>query len=88
MKRNGKVKAFVGGVKLRSQHSIFGPVKRVAGPAGGTPRWAASLTRSWNRYELRDIINREKGKWWIDDHGKPIPFRGTPKRLTPADFAA
>ena len=50
------------GRKLRSQHSIFGPVRRVAGPPGNTPRWAESVARSWNRYERKDAMRRAKGE--------------------------
>lgn len=75
-----------GGI-MRSQHSIFGPVKRIAGPAGGKPRWADSLLRSWNRYELRDIINRDKGKQYYDEQDRPLPHVGTPKRLSQTDVS-
>ncbi len=49
------------GQKLRSQHSIFGPVRRVAGPPGAAPRWLGSLVQSWNAFEAIDRERRNRG---------------------------
>lgn len=66
---------------IRSQHSIFGPAKRVAGQPGNAPSWQESLLRSWNKFELRDHLRRQHGKAYYDEEHRTIPQVGTPQRL-------
>jgi hypothetical protein len=70
------------GAKIRSQHSVFGPVQRIAGDPGRPPRWQASLCRSWNRYERRDEKQRSRGRW------PAAGAAGNPRRLTLSDVDA
>jgi hypothetical protein len=46
------------GRKIPSQHSPIREGGRVAGPRGGSPRWAASLARSWRAVDEADAAAR------------------------------